>query len=232
VWSDYSALIHGLARQSEVSHVCEAGGGANPLLSLDFIAEQELDYLVVDISPEELRKTPDGYRKVEADIAAAEVDLGPPFDLVFSRLLVEHVPDPAAFHRSVHRLLAPGGRAVHFFPTFYALPFVINRWLPEAVSEPLLLGIQPDRHRAGPQGKFPAYYRWCRGPTRRQIRRFAATGFEVERYIGYFGHSYYRRIPPLHALQERIAQRLIRRPVPALTTFSIVVLRKPASPRG
>jgi SAM-dependent methyltransferase len=232
VWSDYSNLIRELAQAPEVVRVCELGGGANPLLSLEFIAQQGLDHVIIDISSEELRKTPQGYRKIQADVAAAGLDPGPPFDLVFSRLLVEHVRDPAALHRNVHGMLAPGGRAAHFFPTLYALPFVLNRCLPEALTEPLLVRIQPDRHRGGTQEKFHAYYRWCRGPTRRQIERFTATGFEVERYVGYFGHSYYRGIRPLHAVQDRIARQLIRWPVPALTSFAIVVLRKPRAAHG
>jgi uncharacterized UPF0146 family protein len=228
-WGDYLRLVADLTRGSDVSRVCEIGGGANPLLPLEFAAEQRLDYLVVDVSSEELRKAPDGYRKIQADITAPAPDLGPPLDLVFSQFLAEHIRDPAALHANIYGLLAAGGRSVHFFPTLYALPFVLNRLLPEAIAETVLLGVQPDRHRGGSHGKFSAYYRWCRGPTRRQLRRLTGTGFQVEQYIGYFGHSYYCGVPALDRLQAQIARQLVRRPVPALTSFAIVVLRKPQS---
>jgi hypothetical protein len=60
-----------------------------------------------------------------------------------------------------------------------------------------------------------------------QIGRYHKAGFTVDRFIGYFGHPYYNRIPPLDAVQRTIAEALITRPVPAITTYGIVVLRKP-----
>src|ERR1700721_1406514 len=53
------------------------------------------------------------------------------YDLVFSKMLCEHLPDARTFHANCLRLLRPGARAVHFFPTLYTLPFVANRLIPE-----------------------------------------------------------------------------------------------------
>jgi SAM-dependent methyltransferase len=39
------------------------------------------------------------------------------FDIVFSSNVLEHVPDLAAMHREIRRVLAPGGLAVHVLPT-------------------------------------------------------------------------------------------------------------------
>ena len=77
-----------------------------------------------------------------------------------------------------------------------------------------------------PASKFPAYYRWCRGPTRRQRERLESTGFEIERYLGYFGHYYYDRVKPLERLGDALSRTLVRHPVPGLTAYSLVVLRR------
>ncbi len=161
---------------------------------------------------------------MRADIAAADFDAGEPFDLVVSRMVAEHIEDAQTFHANVNRLLVPDGRAFHFFATLYALPFVVNRLLPRAVGDDILTALRPPEARARP--KFRAYYRWCRGPTARQIRRFTEAGFDVEEYVGFFGHSYYRKVLPIQELENRLARLLVRRPIPALTSFAYVVLRK------
>ena len=224
---DFFDLVHEIASRSTVTRVCDVGGGATPLLSPDAVTRHRLDYTVLDISAEELGKAPDSYATLQADIASPDLDTGTTYDLVFSRMLLEHVKDPVVVHRNLLRLLRPGGFAVHLFPTLYAPPFVVNRVLPEATSRRFLLAFFPHRHPDGPYGKFPAYYRWCRGPTDSQIGRYHKAGFAVDRFIAYFGHWYYKRIPPLEAMQRTIAEALVRRPIRAITTYGIVVLRKP-----
>lgn len=226
-WRRYSEAVRGYAAQPGVHSVCEAGGGARPQLEPRFVAEEGLDYVVVDVSQSELDKAPSAYQKVRADLTAPDLDGLGPYDLIFSQALIEHLPEPAAFHRNVLRLLRPGGRALHFFPTLYEPTMVLNRVLPEAVTEQMLLFLQPRRERGGPEEKFPAYYRWCRGPTRRQRARLEGLGFEVEEYVGFFGHDYFYDLPALHRTQMAVARALVRRPVPALTSVAYVVLRKP-----
>jgi hypothetical protein len=59
------------------------------------------------------------------------------------------------------------------------------------------------------------------------IRRFERVGFEVVEFRGYFGHSYYQtRMPLLHKLERAKARWLAKHPIPLLTSFSWVVLRK------
>lgn len=226
-WNDYGARARELAQAQAITRVCDLGGGADPALPLDFLRENDVEYSIVDVSAEELAKAPAGYAKVLADATAPQVALGP-YDLVLSQFLGEHVPTPARLHANVLSWLRPGGRALHFFPTLYAPPFVFNRVMPERLSELLLLRIQPQRHSEGRHGKFPALYRWCRGPTRRQLRRFERIGYEIEEYVGYFGHPYYDRLPGARRIETRIASALSRCPVPALTAYAIVVLQKPA----
>jgi SAM-dependent methyltransferase len=199
------------------------------MLSLDDAKRIGVErYVLLDISKEELAKAPEGYEKVAADITKGEaLGLGS-FDLIVSQTVAEHVKDPEAFHSSVFSMLAPGGRAMHYFPTFYDPVFVINRYLPESMSEPILQRIQKNRASAGTHGKFPAYYRWCRGPTRRQLKRLSRVGFDVDEYVGVFGHGYFHPVPMLNRLAARTASALARHPVPSLTAYSWVTLSRPA----
>jgi 2-polyprenyl-3-methyl-5-hydroxy-6-metoxy-1,4-benzoquinol methylase len=223
--------IRATVREWAIAHpgakLLDVGAGANPLLDEAFVGRHNLDYAILDIDRRELDKAPPSFRRIQADISAADLRLHDAFDLVCSMDLAEHLADPETFHRNVLGLVRPGGRAVHLFPTFYSLPFVVNRVVPEGVVRSVLLRLQPDRQQEGLHPKFPALYRWCRGPTRRQLRRFTRLGYEVERYVGYFGHGYYTAVPLLDRLEQRKARLLAEHPVPALTSYALVVLRRP-----
>lgn len=205
--------------------VCEIGAGANPLLSRDEQERLQIAYTLVDIDGQELAKAPDGVRKIELDITSS----APPssFDVVISMNLAEHVRDPKAMHRNVRTMLQPGGVAIHFFPTLYAAPFMINRVVPETFAEAVLLRLQPYRVSSGSRGKFPAYYRWCRGPTRRQQGRMLSVGFAIDEYVAGFGHAYYSRAPVLQRLEDAKTRFLLRHPIALLTSYAIIVLRRP-----
>jgi len=227
-WKNYRASLEQLIERTGACRICDVGAGARPSLPLDTITTKRLEYVILDVSDEELAKAPDGYAKVRADIAAADFDAGEPFDLVVSRMVAEHIEDAETFHTNVGRLLVPNGRAFHFFATLYELPFVLNRLLPRALGDEILTALRPPEARRRP--KFRAYYRWCRGPTARQIRRFTDAGYDVEEYVGFFGHSYYRRVRPIQELENRLARLLVRRPIPLVTSFAWVILRKRPGP--
>jgi hypothetical protein len=206
---------------------CDVGGGAKPILNPAQIERWGLEYVLLDASRQELDRAPDGYVKLCADIldSSATSELlaaRGPFDAVVSRWTAEHVKDGRRFHEAAFNLLAPAGSAVHLFPTLYSLPFVANLLLPSALSDALLRHAEPGR-----TAKFPPHYRWCRGPTRRQLRRLRSVGFHVERYAGYFGHHFYDSVPPLRRAQRAASAALVRHPLPALTSFALVVLRRP-----
>lgn len=195
----------------------------------DLLSRDERDrlghaYTIVDIDGRELAQAPDDVHKIELDITSSALPRS--FDLIISRHLAEHVRDPKAMHRNVRAMLRPGGIAIHFFPTLYSAPFMVNRLIPEKLAEWGLLRLQPYRASGG-HGKFPAYYRWCRGPTRGQVRRLLSVGFEVDEYVAGFGHAYYCRAPILQRLENAKTQFLLRHPLAHLTSYAIVVLRRP-----
>lgn len=226
-WNGFKQLIrdHGLAGQRSW---CEVGGGANPLFSEQEAQSLDVNYAILDVSAEELAKAPDSVQKIQADAAKSDLQLGKHFDLIFSKMLVEHVRDARTFHQNIFEHLQPGGVAIHFFPTLWALPFVVNWLLPDGLSRQLLSLIAP--RNTYQQGKFPAYYQWCRGPTAGQVARFQDLGYEVLEYHAYYGHgAYYRRVPWIRRLHSTLARFLAdRTQLAQLSSFAIVILKKPS----
>jgi SAM-dependent methyltransferase len=223
-WKKYRDWISQLAGRD--LRLCEIGGGANPLLGLEEMREKGLQYNLLDISEEELQKAPEGYRKIVMDASSPDFSVGEKFDLVFSKMLLEHIRDAKQFHQNVLKILADGGLAVHFFPTLYSLPFVANLLLPETLA--LLFYNFFGRRDSYQHAKFPAYYRWCRGPLTAQIEKFQNLGYEVVEYRGFFGHFYFDRVQLLKKLERKAASYLLKHPSPLLTSYAFVVLRKPS----
>jgi SAM-dependent methyltransferase len=225
---DFTRALHTRAATLSGGKVCELGGGARPALEPEFLAQHRLSCLVVDISPTELQKAPPGYDTLLGDASSDGFRTGEhdgAYDLVFSRVLAEHVRDPRQFHTNVRRLLRPGGMAMHFFPTLWWPPFLANRLLPEAAAEWLLLRVEPWRVRTGRSGKFPAYYHWCFGPTRRQLDRFATVGFSVESCVAYFGEASHAPGRVLKQLNDAWTDLMLRRPNYHLTSYAAYTLR-------
>lgn len=228
LWRGYDDSVLDLARREGVQAVAELGGGANPVVG-DPDKWGFADHrVVVDISPLELRKAAVAVKTRVADLCQPIEDEAGTYDLVFSKMLCEHLPDPVVFHQNCNRLLRPGGLSVHFFPTPGAFPFLVNKLIPERTARRILDRAQPGRLDQPNLQKFPAYYRGTTGPTRRAIAGFEGFGFKVEQWKSGFGHAYYQVIPPLQALENAKSRFLRRHPIPALASFSVVLLRKVA----
>jgi SAM-dependent methyltransferase len=223
-WNDYPDFVQGLLQQYDARKICDVGGGANPVLSLQVVNDHHLDCTVLDISSAELEKAPKGYKKLVQDIESESLVPTELFDLVVTKMMAEHLRNGKLFHKNIYSMLKPGGVAVHYFPTLYALPFLINRLVPEWLSSFLLdIFLPRDRFQLG---KFPAYYSWCFGPTPAMLRMLTEIGYEIVQYKGFFGNTYYTRIPILRVLHRVYTQYLVKHPNPYLTSFAQVVLRK------
>jgi SAM-dependent methyltransferase len=203
------------------------GGGANPVFSMQFVNDHRLDCTVLDISRAELEKAPKGYKKLIQDIEAVDFIPADQFDLVVTKMMAEHLRNGKQFHKNIFSMLKPGGLAVHYFPTLYALPFLVNKLLPESLSSFLLDIFTPrDRYQTG---KFPAYYSWCYGPTSSMLNMLTGLGYEIVLYKGIFGNTYYTRIPIIRNLHRVYTQFLAKHPNPYLTSFAQIILRKPGN---
>ena len=95
--------------------------------------------------------------------------------------------------------------------------------MPEYLADVLLNIISPrDKHQ---HAKFPAYYRWCRGPIRSQVQRFSDLGYDIVEYRGLFGHGYYKKIKILDKIHDLKTKYLLRHSNPFLTSYAYVVLK-------
>ena len=228
-WAAGPALLDRLVAHYAPSVVLEIGSGANPTMAIEDVRRWGIQYITSDIDPVELEKADPLYATCCMDFSQGEIpgDLLGRFDLVFSRMVNEHVKDGRLYHSNIFRMLAPGGVAVHAFSTLYSLPLLLNYLMPVRLSAALLSFFSPrDTHQ---HAKFPAYYSWSRGPTASSVQRFRDIGYEVISYTGYFGHEYYRRRSRLlHRLEQIKSSLLLNRArLPLLCSYAVVILRKP-----
>ena len=216
-----------LIRVNRYVSVCDIGGGRSPLFSLEDVRQLGLAYTILDVSQEELDQAPAGYRKIRSDICDAGLGHIPErFDLIFSRMVAEHVPDGVAMHRNVLTLLNPGGIAFHMFPTLFNPVFLANKLLPRKAAERVVYLVRPWARRVP---KFPAPYSKCYGPTRRMQRFFKDLGYEVEQYRPFYGTDYLEGLPILGTVDSIFTRFVARRRSPHFTSYVWVTLRKPPS---
>lgn len=223
-WGKMPLFIKDIIVKYNLKKILEIGSGANPTLDVNIVKELNLDYTTSDVVEGELNKADDIYKKVILDLSAEKINITEKYDLIFSRMVGEHIPDGEVFHKNIYKLLNIGGLSVHCFSTLFALPFLLNRLIPESLSDILLSKFAPrdeDKH-----GKFKAYYSWSRGPSKIMIKRFKEIGYEIVKYNGYFGHNYYKKIFPLNKIEQIKTNFLVRHPFPQFTSYSVIVLRK------
>jgi Methyltransferase domain len=226
-WAMAESYLVSMIEKHSPRTLLEIGSGANPTLKTAHLARHKLRYITSDVDDCELRKAAPVYEARCFDVERGPLpeDLIAECDIIFSRMVNEHIRDGRAYHTNVRKLLRPKGLAIHCSATLHALPFLANFLMPAGLSGRLLDLFAPrDRDE---QEKFQAYYSWCRGPTRRMIGRFQELGYDVLSYYGYFGHGYYRsKLPVLDVLERAKARLLVRRPLPHLCSYAVVVLRR------
>jgi SAM-dependent methyltransferase len=224
-WDKFPAFIEEVIAGNSAKRVCEIGAGANPAIDRDAIGKYGLTFRAVDQVEGELVKSGRAETSVYDVCAEAPVP-GAPYDLIFSRMAAEHFRDPGCAYTNIFEALAPGGLAVHSFATLYALPFVLNRVLPDRVSDFLFNRFSPrDRER---HDKFKAYYSHCRGPMESQLQFFRNLGYDILEYRAYFGHNYYApRLPLLHLVHRQTTKLLLKAPIAFLVSYATVILRRP-----
>jgi SAM-dependent methyltransferase len=195
----YDDTLRSIIAQYPDADILELGGGRWPSFRRADLPNNLRSYTVNDISEEELSLVPPEYSKACFDVSGDASGFEGLYDVVFSRFLAEHVRDGRAMHRNINKVLKPGGTAFHLIPTLYALPFVINRLLPERVGQQVLNAFSP-RREISP--KFPAYYSQCFGDTPKMRRMFEEIGYERVEIRNFYGHFYYETIPVLRDLES------------------------------
>jgi SAM-dependent methyltransferase len=201
-FSSYRPLVLALANQFTNPRLLEVGGGRAPLLENKDVLDLGGTYTINDIDAAELALAPASSSHLLGDIADPQLVVDEEaYDLVFSRMVFEHVRNPEMGYRNISRLLAPGGVVVTFIPTLHALPFIVNWLLPEQLGAKILLRLSPNRHK-GHTPKFPAFYHWCTA-TERTRRKIQATGFKKVQIVPFYRHGYYARVPIVRSFYAR-----------------------------
>ena len=122
-------------------------------------------------------------------------------------------------HRNVHQVLRAGGVAFHLIPTLYALPFVINKFLPERLTFALLKRLSP-RRAISP--KFPAYYSACYGNPEKMRRMLLELGYSQVEVKTFYGHFYYEKIPVLSAAHRWFSALAARREWSFMSSYAYI----------
>ena len=198
--------------------VLEIGGGAHPSL----VDRTNISYTIVDPDSTELEKSPDDVLKL--NLAIEEMNTDKQYDLVLTKMVLEHIEQPEVFHKKIFEILKPTGSAIHFFACRHSIPSFVNRLLPEAFSDALLRLLQNRNTSEHP--KYPAFYKKTKGHTKSQLSYFQKMGFQVVTYNSFVGHKYFRSIPVLKQLEEIYTSILVRLRMKSLATVALVVLKK------
>lgn len=228
-WDNYETIIPALARHFGLKHLCEIGGGRDPMFRADEARAHGLTYTINDIDPNELDHAPEGFNKACFDIAGnlwALKDLPGPYDLMVSRMVFEHVADVERAWNNVHALLRPGGVALCFFPTLYAWPFVVNHLIPERLSHAIVHALFPNRRDGGGDPKFPAVYDWCYGRESKLRPMLEKAGFSDILVQPFWGQHYLARFPVIRDVDAAIDRLMARLDWRLFTSYTYVIVRK------
>lgn len=215
----YGDALKAIVARYRDADVLELGAGRFPSFRLSEMPGTIRSYTVNDISEHELSLLPAGYEKACFDVSGDARNFRDTYDVVFSRFLAEHVPDGVAMHRNVYDVLRDGGTAFHLIPTLYAMPFVINKFMPERLTNALLKGLSP-RRAISP--KFPAYYSACYGNRSKMEAMLRKIGYRDVKIRTFYGHFYYEKIPGLRQLHRTFSDIAAQRDWEQLGSYAYI----------
>lgn len=202
----------------EVDEILEIGGGAYPSIQ----ERANLNFTVIDPDRKELDKCPEDCNKICSRIQNYQGENT--FDLILSKMVLEHVEDPNSFHEKILTLLNTNGRVIHFFACRHSIPALVNRLLPENLGETILRFLKNRKTEDFP--KYPAFYKKTKGGVKSQINYFENLGYKVEDYRSYVGHKYFQAFPILKQMEQLYTWLLVQLQMKSLATVALVVLKK------
>lgn len=220
---NYQETIVKLVSAFDARKTLEIGGGRRPLFELADIKAMNLEYTTNDIAQSELDLAPSHLEKVCFDIGGAEPVSGN-YDIMFSRMVLEHVSNVGQAYRNIFNLLGDGGICINFHPTLFAFPFVVNKVIPDSLST-MMVNVLQDNRKTGEIPKFPAKYDWCHA-TAKQQEKLKQIGFSEVEIIPFWGHSYFRKIPPFQLFVDQYSKALASINSRRLAAFAFTIVRK------
>lgn len=227
-WTSLKPSLERIIQRNQVRRVLEIGGGRHPFFTVADARRLGFSLTVNDLDADELSHAPGEFGRLVLDIAAdldgADVQRDT-YDLIFSRMVFEHVRDAHKAWSNVHALLAPGGIGFTFVPTLFSPPFVLNRAMPEAITSRLLLMI--DRTRNPDEiPKFPAFYQACRASERALTPMLTQIGFREVCVVPFFGTPYFPAIPVLKHVARAFDRWVERWDLRMFASYAYIVARK------
>ncbi len=156
----------------------------------------DIEVIGVDISDEELKLNKDLSRFVVCDVTKHLPFEDNSVDLIMSRSVVEHLDGVDKFLEESYRVLKPGGKCIHLFPSKFAPFSIANMMLPNVLAKKILYKLHP--HQVG-LGGFKAYYQYTYHPAFPNALKRA--GFKVElSKAGYYQSNYFSFCVPLYLI--------------------------------
>ena len=227
-WDNYEHVVRGLARILKARRLLEVGGGRDPLFKADELSTLGIEMTINDISEVELAVLPDSYRKACFDVAgdiSGVANLRGTIDLAFSRMVFEHVADGQRAWKNLYDLLAPGGVALAFIPTFYSVPFLLNWILPDNLGAKIVKLLYANR-TDDEDPVFPARYSWCHASERKLKPMLDAIGYSEVKVLPFYGHGYYEGLPIVRDIHQRFTDVARARDWSLIASYAYIAARK------
>jgi SAM-dependent methyltransferase len=185
--ASYRDVIHNSLESGSL--VLDIGGGARCVY-----ATSRLRVIAADILLADLAHNRDIQGGLVADLEA-DFPLRPEsVDAVTACYFVEHVQDTERLFKRIARILRPGGKLFILFPCRYAPFAIVNRMIPNRVTNRLLHWFLEDSH-----GGFPARYDNCW--PKRVTAVMARNGLDVvSSELSFYQSHYYASFLPIYAV--------------------------------
>jgi SAM-dependent methyltransferase len=226
-WDNYQRVVEELCVRLHAKRIVEIGGGRDPLFTVERVKRLGVEMTVNDISQGELAVLPKTYQTACFDVAgdiSSVANLRGRYDLAFSRMVFEHVADGRRAWSNLHELLAPGGVALAFIPTLYAVPFIINKLLPDKLAASIVKLLFANR-TDDEDPVFPARYSWC-FTDRRLERMLSGLGYREVVILPFYGHDYYESFPVIRDVNAWVTKLAQRNDWRALSSHAYIAVRK------
>lgn len=162
------------------STVLEIGGTSRPIFQKEHIGE----YIGLDI--DENFNYKDKYHKYFVQ-SCEDWNESISADLIFSKYLLEHVPNNYRTFENIEKWLSPGGISAHVFPLGYHPFSLSNRLVGNRIAKWLIPILRPGTEAIT---GYPAYYHLCNSFALSKLKRESKFKYEVKYFYGaedYFG---------------------------------------------
>lgn len=227
-WQELKPTLRRILQTLPARTVLEIGGGRHPFFSVAEARQLGFKLTVNDLDAQELEHAPGEFDRLVLDITAdldRSSDVPGPFDLIFSRMVFEHVRDARKAWTNVHRMLQPGGVGFAFVPTLYSPPFILNRLIPEALTSRMLRILDRTRN-PDDIPKFPAFYDGCRARESAIAPMLTEIGFREVCVVPFFGTPYFPAIPVLRDVARVFDRAIEKRDWRMFASYAYITARK------